>query len=46
MTVACIFLSIIANLTAYIASGIAILASDNEENDRPSRKDQRPFSLS
>ena len=39
MEVVGILLSIIACLTAYIALGMAILALDNNEKDRPSRKD-------
>ena len=39
MAVACILLSLVAMLSAWIAIGLAISANENNEKDRPSRKD-------
>ena len=39
MIVACILLSLIAMLSAWIALELAIIANENNEKDRPSRKD-------
>lgn len=39
MVVACIMLSLVAMLSAWIAMGLAIIANENSEKDRPSRKD-------
>ena len=39
MIVACILLSLVAMLSACIALGLAIIANDNNEKDRPSEQD-------
>ncbi len=39
MVVACIMLSLVAMLSAWIAMGLAISANENNEKDRPSSKD-------
>ena len=39
MIVDCILLSLVAMLSACIALGLAIIANDNNEKDRPSEQD-------
>ena len=39
MEIACIMLSLVAMLSAWIAIGLAINANENNEKDRPSDKD-------
>ena len=39
MVIACILLSLVATLTAWVALGLAILANENNEKDRPSDQD-------
>ena len=39
MKVACILLSLVAMLSAWIALGLAIIANENNEKDRPSEQD-------
>ena len=39
MIVACILLSLVAMLSAWIALGLAIIANENNEKDRPSEQD-------
>lgn len=39
MVVACIMLSLVAMLSAWIAMELAIIANENSEKDRPFRKD-------
>ena len=39
MKVACILLSLVAMLSAWLALGLAIIANENNEKDRPSEQD-------
>ncbi len=39
MVVACSMMSLVAMLSAWIAMGLAIIANENNQKDRPSRKD-------